>query len=323
MLKLCAPSKTFKAGFKQARAKVFNDIVGEAGFDPDTKTGLPWARRFVDHLQANLDPLLAGEPKALIKEIGKIEADADFKQFAMFCALGKKPKVHPMRPLYNLVKELFDYDAMCADKVNGAYALVKQHGQRICPYCHMHHLNFHLDPSKKSLNLRPPLDHFFPRSVYPYLGTSLFNLVPACEQCNSRIKLAKDPRGRRLKTPLAHPFDASIPLSFESGWTSALPIDQIKTAGDFKFCFSGTDTASKDFAAFFRLQERYEWYEHEVLDLVEQYRRLLDCDAPLSSVVDPVGLMLGYATGDVRNRAGGVMLEDAARRIVAAHPLGT
>src|SRR5690606_32118753 len=32
------------------------------------------------------------------------------------------------------------------------------------------------------------LDHLLPQSEYPYLSLSLFNLVPSCYSCNSKLK---------------------------------------------------------------------------------------------------------------------------------------
>lgn len=320
MLKLSAPPEAFRSGFRKNRAQAFTDIVTQPGFDPNASTGLPWARRFVDHLQNNLDTLLIGKPADLVGEIGKIEADPQFRLLAAYCMLAKPPKNHGMRPLYELIKELFDYGAMYSDPEYGAYALVKVHQRRICPYCQMHHLNFHVAPGKKNFKLRPPLDHFYPRSVYPYLGTSLYNLIPSCEQCNSRIKLSKDPRGAHLGAPLAHPFDSTSPLSFVSGWTSRLPAVRISSGKDFAFRFAGIDVPSNDFATFFHLQERYDWYEHELLDLIKRYRRYADLDAGLRATIDPLDFILGFPPGEARNRSIGLMLNDAAQQIVASQP---
>ncbi|AWU99167.1 hypothetical protein DM992_06055 [Burkholderia sp. JP2-270] len=36
------------------------------------------------------------------------------------------------------------------------------------------------------------IDHFFPKSKYPYMAISFFNLIPCCHNCNSRAKLVKE-----------------------------------------------------------------------------------------------------------------------------------
>jgi len=53
-------------------------------------------------------------------------------------------------------------------------------GVKICPYCNRSYV-FTL----KGENVRPQYDHFFPKSKYPYLALSMYNLVPCCSICNS------------------------------------------------------------------------------------------------------------------------------------------
>lgn len=56
-----------------------------------------------------------------------------------------------------------------------------------CPYCNLNSLNI-----KKDFP-RTEIDHFFPRAYYPCLGLSLYNLIPACTECNHKLKGKKIP----------------------------------------------------------------------------------------------------------------------------------
>lgn len=62
-----------------------------------------------------------------------------------------------------------------------AYELVKSVGKKItCPYCNLSTIeNNELNGLRCS-----ELDHFFSKSVYPYISLSILNLVPICETCN-------------------------------------------------------------------------------------------------------------------------------------------
>lgn len=51
-----------------------------------------------------------------------------------------------------------------------------------CPYCNR---SYTFTINEKDTKTRPHFDHFFPKSKYPYLALSLYNLVPACPTCNS------------------------------------------------------------------------------------------------------------------------------------------
>jgi hypothetical protein len=59
-------------------------------------------------------------------------------------------------------------------------------GINVCPYCN---LNFTHTITKKSKKLRPEFDHFYPKSEYPLLALSFYNLIPCCPVCNHTKKV--------------------------------------------------------------------------------------------------------------------------------------
>lgn len=67
--------------------------------------------------------------------------------------------------------------------------LAKELGVKTCPYCNREYTFSH------SLNngreVHPEFDHFYPKSKYPYLALSFYNLVPSCHSCN-HLKLNKE-----------------------------------------------------------------------------------------------------------------------------------
>ena len=63
---------------------------------------------------------------------------------------------------------------------------------KTCPYC-----NAMLAITVKGKKARFQLDHFYPKSKYPFLSISFFNLIPCCANCNqaksdSSVKLGDD-----------------------------------------------------------------------------------------------------------------------------------
>lgn len=50
-----------------------------------------------------------------------------------------------------------------------------------CPYCNR---SYTFTIGEKDIKVRPQLDHFYPKSEYPYLALSFYNLVPVCPICN-------------------------------------------------------------------------------------------------------------------------------------------
>lgn len=58
----------------------------------------------------------------------------------------------------------------------------------VCPFCNRQYITSWED-MKKEKKSTSDLDHFFPKSEYPLFALSLFNFVPSCQVCNSRMKL--------------------------------------------------------------------------------------------------------------------------------------
>lgn len=57
-----------------------------------------------------------------------------------------------------------------------------------CPYCGNEEVLYtkFTHPVNGETLLKPELDHFLPKSVYPFLAVSIFNLIPCCTTCNHK-----------------------------------------------------------------------------------------------------------------------------------------
>ena len=71
------------------------------------------------------------------------------------------------------------------DGVNNAIWLMTKLNIKVCPYCNRTYTFIvKKKPKKANRQVRPELDHFFPKSKYGHLALSFYNLVPSCSQCN-------------------------------------------------------------------------------------------------------------------------------------------
>lgn len=88
---------------------------------------------------------------------------------------------------------------------------------KFCPYCNSHPIvttkisKGTKGHQKKNWVLpngttRPDIDHFYAKTNYPFFAMNLYNLVPSCSSCNSRIKGQAD-FSRELAL---NPFEASV-----------------------------------------------------------------------------------------------------------------
>lgn len=94
-----------------------------------------------------------------------------------------------------LADKIFRYDTFSSRK--STYEILRKEKVTVCPYCNRQYV-FTLDADE----VRPQFDHYYPKSIYPYLAVSIFNLVPSCSICNqAKSKLDT------FKTPILYPFE--------------------------------------------------------------------------------------------------------------------
>ena len=84
------------------------------------------------------------------------------------------------------------FEKLYKDQLSGKDELKKEFFNlfediNVCPYCNRNFIN----PIYKNTNLggdnkkqSPDIEHFFPKSLYPFLSLSISNLLPSCAFCN-------------------------------------------------------------------------------------------------------------------------------------------
>lgn len=102
-------------------------------------------------------------------------------------------------------------------------------GVTVCPYCNRSYIF-----TSSIKGTRPQYDHFFPKSKYPYLALSMYNLIPCCAVCNV-LKHDDD----TAKNPIIYPYQDSYGNQAEfvengvdadtiASWLGAAPKYEIK-----------------------------------------------------------------------------------------------
>lgn len=160
--------------------------------------------------------------------------------------------------LYELILEAMRYDAV-RDKEYLSY--IKKIGIKSCIYC-----NAQFSVTTKATNGRLSgkyeLDHFYPKSTYPFLSTSFFNLALSCSHCN---------KSKSDKTALFSLFVTDYNLidrfSFSLDKRSMLRYLLTQNEQELKIIFSSVDAnLTADHESLFHITELYN--EHK--DIVEE-----------------------------------------------------
>ena len=83
---------------------------------------------------------------------------------------------------------------------------IEELGLKICPYCGRQHINVAQFPGYS--DSKPNIDHFLPKSSYPFLAISFRNLIPCCSVCNEMANKGNyDPLKPALGLHNPHIFD--------------------------------------------------------------------------------------------------------------------
>ena len=142
-----------------------------------------------------------------------------------------------------------------------------------CNYCETAYINVYTLASKASSILKSEnrhhfdLDHFLPKSICPIVGLSLFNFVPSCQVCNSRIKMGGVLGTTKAEWEKFNP--ASKDYSFDDNVSIRLrmhrgPDTSFRNRGEYYIhfrCKNGFDTLVN----FFHLEERYDFHKVEAM----------------------------------------------------------
>ncbi len=88
-----------------------------------------------------------------------------------------------------ILKKIFNYDGKIYND-GLRHKLLISLDIRVCPYCQRQYITNYKEDNKDKTTA--DLDHFYSQEKYPYLALSLYNFIPSCQICNSRMKGKKE-----------------------------------------------------------------------------------------------------------------------------------
>lgn len=156
---------TSKGNYVSVKKKLENWLAVKSGTDPN--------RGVINYLHSNISRIISSEPKELEKVITEFQSKG-YQTRILNSRTGK------LKPLGKEIKIIFNYEGFRDS--NKAVLFAKQLNIKSCTYCNTQY-TLTVEHNKKT-KLLFHLDHFFPKSIYPYLNLSYYNLIPCCASCN-------------------------------------------------------------------------------------------------------------------------------------------
>lgn len=215
----------------------------------------------------NIERLLISEPKELYELNNKLMTEFiedysvdELKEYQK--AKEKKVKKETsLKNKYNKLKEIqtiFNYNTLVSGNKDNSYKIAEIKGRNTCTYCNRQY-TITLKKDGEFIT-RPQFDHWFPKSIFPLLALSFYNLIPSCSICNSSAK------GDQIFSfeELIHPYKRSSP---ETDFRfSYLPDGK----GGWKIDLYNLKGVEKDTFEVFKLRDIYNYhYKLEAKDLLD------------------------------------------------------
>jgi hypothetical protein len=223
----------------------YNDIANRRFRDFDNKTlEQIYDEKFKSLIGIDLKTLLVGEydklPKKNLDEAQKEELKKVFKYQDKF-----------QKHISDLFKKHLDIQT--------------------CYYCNIDFINI-FKTTNKNILTGYTLDHITNKATYPYLALSLYNLLPVCYICNSKLKKDKDIGDM---VPTHNEFDFDKRVKFKTFITN--PNLQIESESDFELLLKEDFSGLYDkYIDVLQLDGRYEYHKYKVIELINKRKAYPD-----------------------------------------------
>lgn len=136
-------------------------------------------------------------------------------------------------------------------------------GIRTCLYCNREYIINYTD--KTETKTTAELDHYYPRSLYPFLSISFLNLIPSCKTCNSKFKSDKDTYEEEILYPYQESLNDNLNFKLKIFNTSFL-----NNKTNFALDLQAKNKKAKESKKIFKLQELYNEHKDIVLELIQK-----------------------------------------------------
>ena len=136
------------------------------------------------------------------------------------------------------------------------------------------------------------IDHVLDKGSCPLVALSLFNFVPSCQVCNSRIKHTgvlgrrDEPEVKLSPTYSGYDFDKAVKIRLHSKYGNVY-IDPVAHKDEYELDFQTYDEAYRYEVDFFKLKERYNYHIVEALRILELKKKYNKAALELISGVLP------------------------------------
>lgn len=191
------------------------------------------------------------------------------------------------------IKFIFDYTGLQSKKIKPFFE--KNLIVSTCYYCNIDFINTYSTKGEKKNKFT--LDHYFDKSTYPYLALSLYNFIPSCYTCNSKLKGVLEFDNL---APSSKKYDFDDKVKFKIKMSVSCKDLHVKNKNDIEVSLK--EGYSCDFQEFIKkmfLDERYRVHKDLVFDMIQKAE--LYPESRLRELQDLTGIPFQQIKKDIFN----------------------
>lgn len=223
-----------------------------------------------------------GEEKEYIKQYLRNRIDTNFKIDALKGKKYGETKRKIKDEINNALFDIIGFTKLPYDVLNEKikiFFMDKSENLKIrtCFYCNIDFVNTYTANDNTNKN-QFTLDHVLPKSKYPYFSLSLFNLVPSCYTCNSKLKKDKE---FSINNDLLNLCPSSSLYNLDQKIKFLLQIHTDKDKIDInklkpRLTNINNHNGINEFIDIFQLKGRYEFHSGIAEEMVEKRKKYSD-----------------------------------------------
>ncbi len=178
-----------------------------------------------------------------------------------FKSIKELVKENSSNPIFQVLLALHNaYENFSKDWNNKIVDVIET---RTCLYCNREYIINYTDKTKTKTTAE--LDHFYPRSLYPFLSITFLNLIPSCKTCNSKLKGDKD----TFKEEILYPYEENLNDNMKFK-LDIEDVDFLNNKTKFKLDLKTNNINANNSKELFKLHELYQEHKDIVLELIQK-----------------------------------------------------
>jgi hypothetical protein len=181
----------------------------------------------------------------------------------------------------NIVKKLFNYDKATSKNFKPKISKVQKKispfiqdrlAINTCYFCNIEFINKFKSSADGKFKNGFTLDHYIDKGKYPFLALSLYNLIPSCYTCNSKVKGGDEINNL---SPSSSKFDFDERVKFRTFMEN----DNLQIVDEKDFRLLLKENFSDKYQEYidgFLLNERYEYHKYKVIEMINKRKEYPD-----------------------------------------------